>query len=45
MDIRNSLDGLRSLLGVNPTPGAGGAAEGKRGHDRKRIRYRPGDLE
>ena len=31
MDIRNSLDGLRSLLGVNPTPSSapqpkGGAA-------------------
>jgi flagellar biosynthesis anti-sigma factor FlgM len=28
MDIRNSMDGLRSLLGVNPTPAQGPQSKG-----------------
>ena len=45
MDIRSSLDGLRSILGVNPTAPVGAAAEGQRGRDGKRIRQRQGDVE
>ena len=46
MDIRNSLDGLRSLLGVNPTaPRSRRRRKGSSGNDRKRVRQRPGDVE
>jgi len=31
MDIRNSLDGLRSLLGVNPTPPSAPQSKGSAG--------------
>ncbi len=37
MDIRNSLDGLRSLLGVNPTPAQAPAAAGGAAATRKRV--------
>jgi len=44
MDIRNSLDGLRSLLGVNPTPQPaaqpkGGAATNGSGFDSDRATF------
>ena len=45
MDIRNSLDGLRSLLGVNPTPAQAPQTQGRRGRGRKRVRHRQGDFE
>jgi len=44
MDIRNSLDGLRSLLGVNPTPQSAPQSKGS-GHERERIRFRSGDVQ
>ena len=46
MDIRNSLDGLKSLLGVSPAaPPAADAAEGQQLQRRKRAGQRPGDIE
>jgi hypothetical protein len=45
MDIRNSLDGLRSLLGVNPTAPVCAAVQREHGHERERIRFRPGDVQ